>query len=360
MATESRLKYSIFVLLEGRSYDHLFNSQIHTKKTLPIITTLHEQYASIPNLNLENSEDDTYQTLQNIFGPQAKLLSEIDSKIYGYIPSVMKLLNSKAKLCAFDQFFNDIENKKLPLLSVIESNTYLDGEGWSMCVDGNNLNYAEHKLFDIYQAVTNSTYNSKAHIIFLWVDTEDTKGKTKLANIWVSPYMTHGKRIFDRQNRQFTTKSLQDFLLMLYTGSTSGTEVVKNRGSLWQKNLLTEKPSLVHSKLKTIVPNEIEYNMGSSPFKLGHAHRIPGSAERIYQRANRDVKNLEETYTRESQNMYSIQPFGAEEDATTGFWLTFAAVILWFFLVFGLFYVYIKKYKKNQLRYSSASSFTLE
>ena len=388
MIAENRLKHTIFILLEGRSYSHLFGDnssyqklensqaefwpeqvltgsfkneivykQAHTQQTLPIIKTLFNEYASIPHLELNNEQDDVYETLQNIFGPQANFLDEIDSKVYAHNPSLMQILNENITPHEFEQFFVDLNSDELPLLSIIESNTYLDGEGWSMATGGNSLNYAEYKILNIVREVQKSKFSNNSHIFLLWVDDgglPDTTINKRLANIWISPYFLPGKRIFDYENMKITTKSLYNFLQKQYRGISHD----KMLGTLWQKNLLNEIP-LPSKKLENVNPNSIQYQMGVSPFKLGHPSRIKGTTELLFQRKNRKNKNIDVCYKNAQPAKIELKDAIDDENdknSTIGFWLLFSAVILYVLLILGLLYVYIIKHAPSRM--SHVTSFT--
>ncbi len=369
MVYEIRFKHTVIVLLEGRSYGHLFGEfptlktdenpdlwpqemltgdhskneslkKSHSKKTLPVLTTLFEEYASIPKLNLVKKTDSSLDVLKQIFGEKAELLSEVESKLYTYLPSVLGTLNTEIEQHQFDQFFVDVENKKLPLLSVIEANSAIDGQGWSMATGGNSLNYAEEKILQIYNSI-NEFYYDKTNILFLWTNNgglPDNTSVKRLANIWVSPYFTRGKKIYDFNNKNFTPESIHNFLNSLYNGVSLNTASV---GNLWQPNLLTE--TFQHKQLLKLKANQSQYNYSVSPYKMGHPRRIKGSAERYYENIYGAAK-LQEHCENTKLTLKDTSEDAEESNAKVGFWLIFSAVVLWFILILGLLYVYIKKY----------------
>ena len=391
MILESRLEHTIVILLEGRSYSHLFGDNAtyrslerehhspemwpaemlqgsykneenyklkHTKKTLPVITTLFNEYASIPYLHLNEETDDEYETIQNIFGPQANLLNEIDSRVYAYTPSIINILNEKIQPYEFAQFFNDIETKNLATLSIIESNTYLDGSGWSMCTGGNSLYNAEHKILDIVQTVRHSSYENKTQILLLWLNDgglPDHTKKSRLANIWITPYFLPHKKIFDHENKKITTKSVYYFLKHLYLGIPQENTKI---GTLWQKNLLNNLP-ISKQNCDKIIPNKITYHRGVSPYKLGHEKRQMGLAERLYSRSKlKDNDIFSDLENIKPLRAMKLIPASTSDDynSTVGFWLLFVAILLYFILLLGLLYVFILKYSPK--RTSVVSSFT--
>ena len=370
-----KLQHSIFILLEGRSYSHLFGDDVsftkleitdenydywpqenittnnekykkcHTSNTLPTLTYLYETFASIPQLYYENETDGFFENLQHLFGKNGELLVSIPSKIYCYVPSYTNLLNQNIQKVHFDQFFNDVQNNNLTNISVIEANTSADGTGWSMATGGNSLHYAESQILKIFQSVKDSVYYEKSNIFVLWLDNgnlPDKSSRKRIANIWISPYF-HNKKIYNYENEKFTISSINNLLKELYLNEKNilHTEKVKC-GNLLHENLLSQKP-YPKSFIRQLYFSKPSYNMDISQYNIGDEKRIEGLSEKLFLQKETRLQ-LQNYEIPEVQNDVKLMSSESTKNAQTGFWLIFTCCVLWFILCFGLFYIYVRKY----------------
>lgn len=397
MTNEAKFKNTIFVLLEDRSYTHLFNDvkgftpignnkwdywphqkispnnpnstlkKHHTFTTLPVITTLYNEYASIPYL-LQGTNNDFIGNLKDLFGDNGELLQNVHSKVYGSMPSYTRILASDIPHHEEEQFFIDLREGTLPHISVIEACSYMDANGWSMATGGNSLAYAEKKIYNIYEALQSSSYRLNSHIMFLWLtdgDIPDGFNKRRIANIWVSPYFEKRKRIFS-SHKPITLKSVRKFFSTLYLGNTSiklsqqTIQLNEDVGELWQEGMLLKNPRYPPESLNSnhIVNyfSKSSYNIGLSPYIIGHPDRLEGTAEMLYRKHILEKLNLSNSELEYYKYDYPLTPTGSikfdpsetdgpsEQDKKIGFWLLFTAILLWVLLCIFMLYAYAKKY----------------
>ena len=382
---ENKLKHSIFVLLEGK----------FPKEDTPVLTTLLNEYATIPELYLESPPgdtlpgggtsvvpgDDAYKTLKHIFTPS--LLSSTKFKIYADTPSIMELLIKLRKTEEEEEypsqehpspvrdFFDDLREGTLPLLSIIESNTYLDGAGWSICTE-ENLPYSESKILDIVKSVHSSKYVNNSSIFLLWLPHEDEPTEI-IPNIWISPYFVSKKKIYDHDNIRLTSKSIGNFLETQYScvpeqetnfqprtadprpvGSSIEADP-RPVGDLWQKNLLNPTP-IASKRLYVVEPKRVTKYMGVSPYPPGHPSRFEGSTEKLRRKLtppsttrmnSRKVRiRAEEEECVTPKGKVTRSGVTQSSISSSSSWVLFAFLfILYLALVSIMIWVFVKKYQ---------------
>lgn len=172
----------------------------HTKETLPVLYGLHQNFASCDSLFCDTRNgpiDNLFYLLsgrprtttkisgtildqtEHFISNNPSLVKEniIPWKVYhdqghhftpSYIKNARKDINT-ANYCSMEQFHIDMKSK-LPLLSIIEANTNIDGSGWSGVPGGNSITEMELKLREIVKSYIESSHIRDTVLMFIWLD----------------------------------------------------------------------------------------------------------------------------------------------------------------------------------------------